>query len=278
VHPLERSNARSLVTAVCDLPARAARVLDRALTSDPDRRPLPLELMASLDAIPPEEWPSNRLRRTTQEPEVEMPVVEMPVVEEPVVEEPVVGGPVVETVVVEPEPPAPRAVVRIVPPRTKRSLVRRIVGPFVILLGLATVLAGGAGGAWLLFTPGPSESDEAAAPPQVRRVSISVTPPQAQCPRASLHFAATIVTDGAAGDVEVRWRLPDGSTAETESFSLDAGQTVFRAALDLTLTGADQLRGNVVAVVSPAGAQGSVPIRYLCPSAKKDRKDQARSL
>jgi len=284
VHPLDRSNTRSLVTAVPDLPARAVRVLDRALTADPDRRPLPLELMASLDAIPPEEWPSNRLRRTTSEPIAEEPFAIEPVAIEPVAEEPiaepVAEEPVaVQPVVVEPERPAPaQIVVRIVPPPTTRSLVRRIIGPFVILLGLATVLAGGGGGAWLLFTPGASADGEAAAPPQVRRVSISVTPPQAQCPRASLHFVATIVTDGAAGDIEVRWRLPDGSTADTQSYSLDARQTIFRAALDLTLTGADQLRGNVVAVVSPAGATGSVPIRYLCPSAQKQHKGKSRAL
>jgi hypothetical protein len=164
--------------------------------------------------------------------------------------------------------------------RPKRSLFRRILGPFIILVGLLTVTAGGGAGAWLLFTPATSVGDPGtAAPPHVRRVSITVTPPQAQCPRASMHVSATIIADGGPGQVELRWRLPDGSATDHDTFSVDGGRTILRAAIDLTLTGSDRLRGKVVAVVGPNGARASAPIRYLCPSAPtKKHPDRSRAM
>jgi hypothetical protein len=303
VHPVDPRHAISMATALPLLPNAAATELKRALTTDPSRRPLPVDLVATLTAIPAEEWPTSHLLRTP--PPVEEPTIATspdPVDAEPsdnerwapetpetpedaetaeapedaeTAEAPEPEPPLVTAVAPQPEPVV---VVQIVPPRRKRSLFRRILGPFVILLGLMTVFAGGAVGATMLFAPTISAGDATAAPLQVRRVSLSATPPQAFCPRASLHFAATVVTDGRAGVVEVRWRLPDGITADSERFSLHAGQTTLRAAIDVTLTGNEKLRGKVVAIVSPAGVRASVPIRYLCPDATKTRRNQSRSI
>jgi len=301
VHPVDPDHAISMATALPLLPESAATELKRALTTDPSRRPLPLDLVETLAAIPAEEWPTNHLRRSPEPPaeppeppEPPQPVESAEPVERPESERwapeaegeaeaaaqaPEAGAEAAPEAVAPSEPaPEPGIVVRIVPPRPRRSLFRRILGPFVILLGLMTVFAGGAVGAAMLFTPTLSAGDTAVAPLQVRRVSLSATPPQAFCPRASLHFAATIVTDGGAGEVEVRWRLPDGITADPESFSVDEGRNTLQAALDLTLTGTERLVGKVVAVVSPAGVRASVPIRYLCPDAPNDRRNRSRSI
>lgn len=298
----------SLAAALRQLPPAAATELKRALTTDPARRPLPVDLVESLTAVPAEEWPATHLRQAPEAPEPVQPPApseppEPPAAVEPI--EPIETMEPVETVerseserwapeaearaetpapdpapiLVAPAPaPGPGVVVRIVPPRPRRSLFRRVLGPFVILLGLVTVFTGGAVGATMLFAPSVSAGDATAAPLQVRRVSLSATPPQAFCPQASLHFAATIVTDGGAGEVEVRWRLPAGITADPESFSVDDGRNTLRAALDLTLTGTDRLVGKVIAVVSPTGVRASVPIRYLCPDSTRSRRNSSRAI
>jgi len=283
VHPLAPEGAVALASSLPMLPPAAANVLELALTNEPDRRPFPHAVMVALDAIPAEEWPTNGLHRPAPMPKRPKPLRLAPPVQ------PAVATAAVEPYVpdqpkpVEPTPIEPKRIepkpidVRIIPPPVKRSVFRRILGPFVMLLGLTAVFSGGGAGAWLLFAPSPSAGDPAAQPPHIRRVSLSVTPPQALCPYAAMHVTATIVADGGPGDLELLWRLPDGSTADTESFAVDGGRRVLRAAIDLTLTGREQLLGEVVAVVS--GARASVPIRYLCPSAvEKQKKDRARSV
>lgn len=278
VHPLAPEGAVAMASSLPMLPPAAANVLELALTVEPDRRPFPHALMVALDAIPAEEWPTNGLHRPAPMPKRPKPLRLAPPVEPPVeiavveAEAPDEPKPV-EPIAVEPKP----IQVRIIPPPVRRSVFRRVLGPFVILLGLTTVFSGGAAGAWLLFAPSPSAGDPAAQPPHVRRVSLSVTPPQALCPYAAMHVTATIVTDGGPGELELRWRLPDGSTADTESFAVDGGRRVLRAAFDLTLTGREQLLGEVIAVVG--GTRASVPIRYLCPGAvKEQKKDRARAV
>ncbi|WP_322937734.1 serine/threonine-protein kinase [Nocardioides bizhenqiangii] len=292
VHPLLPRDAVAMASSLPMLPRAAADVLELTLTIDPDRRPLPHALMVALDAIPAEDWPTNGLHRPPSQPPAPAPVATTPPLSPPERPAPARLAPPVEPASAEPppaeEPPAderpvpdrpvgPRPIeVRIVPPPVRRSLFRRILGPFVIFLGLTTVFTGGAAGAWLLFAPSPSASDPAADPPHVRRISLSVTPPQALCPYAALHVTATIVADGGPGDLELRWRLPDGSDADPQSFTVDGGRTVLRAAIDLTLTGREQLIGEVVAVVN--GARASAPIRYLCPGAVDDQRDRSRAI
>ncbi len=282
VHPLSPGNAVSLAESLPALPRPAAHVLELALTIDAQRRPLPHALMVALDAIPAEDWPTNGLHRPPPPPPVPPPAVTVATVPRPKPQAPARLAPPIELAPAEGLPVAERPVepgpveVRMVPPRVKRSLLRRVLGPFVILLGLTTVFSGGAAGAGLLFAPSPSAGDPVSAPPHVRRVALSVTPPQALCPYAALHITATIVADGGPGQLELRWRLPDGTTADTESFAVDGGRRVLRAAIDLTLTGREQLRGEVVAVVN--GARASAPIRYLCPGADTKQKDRSPAI
>ncbi|RHW28261.1 hypothetical protein D0Z08_04575 [Nocardioides immobilis] len=256
VHPLAPPDAVAMTSSLPVLPRSAATVLELALTLDGGRRPLPHAVMAALDAIPPEEWPTNHLRRPPRPlaPPIAVPSLRVQTIPRPKPEPPEQQE--------QPEPPVPATVVE----TPSRSLFRRVLGPLVITLGLLTVAAGGGAGAWLLFTPDASADDPAAAPPlQVRRVALSVTPPQAHCPRAALRLTATVVADGGPGRLELEWRLPDGSTADPHSFLVDGGRTRLRAALDVTLTGTNQLRGKVVAVVvGHDGARATAPIRYLC--------------
>lgn len=281
VHPLTPGNAVALADSLPALPRSAAHVLELALTIDAGRRPLPHALMVALDAIPAEDWPTNGLHRPPPPP-VLPPAVTATTVPRPKPAEPARLAPPMDLAPSEESPAAERSVeprpveVRVVPPPVKRSLLRRVLGPFVILIGLTTVFSGGAAGAWLLFAPSPSAGDPAAAPPHVRRVALSVTPPRALCPYAALHITATIVADGGPGQLELRWRLPDGSTANTESFAVDGGRRVLRAAVDLTLTGRERLLGDVVAVVN--GARASAPIRYLCPGADAKQKDRSPAI
>lgn len=275
VHPLNPRDAGSMATSLPMLPPAAAAELAWALTAEPDRCPLPRELEAALDAVPPEDWTTNGLRRTPA-PAPLAPPLDPPTLDPPA---PVDMAP--EPVFLEPDPsppPEPSVVVRIARPRRRRSLFRRILGPFVIVLGLLTVLGGGGAGAWLLFAPA-SAGDPVVVPLEVRRVAVSITPPQALCPRAAMHLAATIVTDGGGGELEVTWRLPDGTTAETQSLVAGEGRRTLRAAFDLVVTGKQKLVGDVVAIISPTGARASAPIRYLCPGAPKEaRREQTRSI
>jgi hypothetical protein len=281
VHPLAPEGAVAMANSLPTLPPAAANVLELALTIEPERRPFPHALMVALDVIPPEEWPTNGLRRHPP-PQKLPPLRLVPLVEAPVDPE-VVEPAVIEPAVIEPAVTAPAVVapkpieVRIIRPPVRRSVFRRVLGPFVILLGLTTVFSGGAAGAWLLFSPSPSAGDPVEKPPHVRRVSLSVTPPQALCPYAALHVTATIIADGGPGEIDLRWRLPDGSTANAQSFAVDGGRRVLRAAIDLTLSGHQQLLGEVVAVVG--GTRASAPIRYLCAGAvDKQRTERERSV
>ncbi|KAA1428460.1 hypothetical protein [Nocardioides antri] len=281
-HPHDVQTAIARAPSLPTLPRAAALALKRALTATPARRPRPLELVATLDTIPAEDWPTNRLRRAAVVPlPAEPPVARRP--EAPDAERwaPREGGAPVEAeaepeveVGVETEPVALRpptatspVVVRIVPAQPRKRRLRRFFEMFVIILGLATVLAGGGVGAWLLFAPPTaSAGDDASGRLEVQGIALTVTPPQVHCPRASLHLTAAISIEGGAGELELQWRLPNGSIAETDRFSVDDGEETVHAALDLTLRGKEQVIDEVVAVVSPGDAQATIPLRYLCPT------------
>ncbi len=275
-----QEDCHAFVTLAAELltgaPEAAATVLEDALKVDISRRPVPRALMDALDEIPAEDWPTNNLQRPRADA---APVIRLG------------SWPASMPATFSTLPDAPAAAaaspVRFIPdgveerqrqqpPHRDRSLLRRLMEPLVVLVGLATVAAGGAGGAFLLLSPSSSAGDPGATRPQVRRVALSITPPQAQCPRAAMHVAATIVISGGAGEVVVRWRLPDGSLADTQSFSVYDGQRSVRAAFDMTFAGTDPVLGNVVAIVSPGGMRASAPIRYVCPSSNRKGFEQSR--
>lgn len=265
-----------------DPPAAAAAVIDDALKGDIGRRPEPRALLAELTRIPAAAWATETPAPTRKPADRPAPVIRLgswppwlpatgPV---PVIRlgswpdsMPATYPPPLETLPFIPEGVEERQ--RAHRPRRQRSLPRRVMEPFVVLVGMATVVAGAAGGAFLLLSPSSSAGDPGVGPPQVRRVFVSVTPPRAQCPRASMHVATTILLDGGEGKLQVRWRLPDGSLAETQSVSVRAGDSTVRAAMDLTFAGSDNIVGDIVAVVGQDGVRASAPVRYVCPDRKR---------
>lgn len=257
-----------------DPPEAAAAVLQDVLKGDIGRRPVPRALVAALEEIPAEDWPSTNVQRAKVVPVIRLGSwpASMPAT---------FSAPAPAPATVDP-PPLVRFIPdgveerqRQQPPHRDRSMVRRFMEPFVVLVGFATVAAGAAGGAFLLLSPSSSAGDSGATRPEVRRVALSITPPQAQCPQAAMHVAATIAIAGGEGDLVVRWRLPDGSTAESQTLKIDDGQESARAAIDMSFAGTDPVLGNVVAIVSPGGMRASAPIRYLCPSSDREESSDA---
>ncbi|MEZ0577979.1 hypothetical protein [Nocardioides sp. MH1] len=273
IHPLDPTDVAAMVATLGELPPAAAGVLAHALTAAPAQRPLPLELVGALEDIPADQWPSNQLRPVERAlPPVEAaPPPPVEAAPPPPVES---APPPVESAPPPPEgAPGLSATTERVHPQ--RPLWRRIVSAITIVLGLLTVVGGGGAGAWMLFTPAPTAGD-AAPPVQVQRVALSITPPQVTCPRAALHLAATILTDGGEGPLQVRWRLPDGTLAQTQSLMAESGERVVRTSFDLDLTGRRRIVGNVRAVVSPAGVVATAPLRYLCEGAFKPARHSPR--
>ena len=149
--------------------------------------------------------------------------------------------------------------------------------PFVVLLGLATVAAGGAGGALLLLSPSSSAGDSgAAAAAGTPGLAVDHPAPGAVPTRGDARRRDDRDLDGGEGELVVRWRLPDGSLADTQSLRSTTDRRSMRAAIDLTFTGTDPVLGDVVAIVSPAGMRASAPIRYLCPSSSRKGADRSR--
>lgn len=272
IHPLDPSDATAMTACLGMLPRRAATVLRRALTAAPARRPLPLDLVDLLEGVPAERWASNQLRPVLATPPPPPPPSPPPASPEAAVATPEVQplAPPDEVVAVPvappPAPPVPEVAVPIAPPLRRKSLGRRIFERGVVLVGLLTVAGAGGAGAWLLFTPASTAGDPV-PPPQVRRVSLTITPPQVTCPHATLHFATRIETDGGTGPLEVRLRLPDGTIADTETVMADPDQTVLSTSYDLTLSGRRHVLGPVTAIVSPGGARDVARMRYACGNA-----------
>ena len=256
---------------LADPPEAAAAVLADALRGDLSRRPAPHTLLESLAEVPAEAWTSTLRPLVAVEPErseLERPAVIR------------LGSWPASMPATFAAPPEPAVALPFIPdgveerqrqraPRRDRTLVRRVMEPFVVLAGFVLVAAGAGGGAFLLLSPSSSAGDPGATTPQVRRASVSVTPPHAQCPQASMHVAISIVVDGGEGDLQVRWRLPDGRVAHSQTVSVDDGDDTLRAAFDLTFAGNDSVVGDVVAIISPVDVRASAPIRYVCPSERR---------
>ncbi|PWN02048.1 hypothetical protein DJ010_16095 [Nocardioides silvaticus] len=261
-----------------DPPGAAAAVLADALEGDLSRRPAPHALLESLAEVPTESWTS------TLRPLVEVERLDPEPLEPEPLERPEVirlgswPASMPATFAAPPEPAVPLRFIpdgveerqRQRPPTRDRTLVRKVMEPFVVLAGFVLVAAGAGGGAFLLLSPSSSAGDPGATTPQVRRAAVSVTPPHAQCPHASMHVAITIVVDGGEGDLQVRWRLPDGRVAHSQTVSVDDGDDTLRAAFDLTFAGNDSVVGDVVAIISPVGVRASAPIRYVCPTERRN--------
>lgn len=263
VRPIDGPDAISMITAHWTQPPRpvtdampgfppvAAPVLMAALAKEPAGRPLPHDLMTVLEAVPDEAWPTND-RSSVEVPEA--PPVDaydgalLPLPPSP---------PVAPVTVVAPSGAAV--------PQPTRRLAHRPVRRYRVLAVAAAVLVALAGGAtvWWQRDEGPDPTGRA-APLEVSSVAVSADPPDARCPRARVHLAARIATNGAPGTVTVAWSLPDGSRGPQQSFALTEGERQVVAEVAAVLTGTREIDGDASVVVQPSGLRGATPVRYRC--------------
>ncbi|HYG94697.1 MAG TPA: hypothetical protein VD859_14025 [Nocardioides sp.] len=270
--PIDRQDADCLMERA-GLPADARAAVLRGLAAHPQRRPFPHTLVAALARVPDEAWPGGRREPSAVEPvAVEALVTEpapelAPVAAEPAPEAPPEPEAAQEAEVVDPAPSAgadPEAAVVVRPPgRPRRSLLRRL-GPYVVTLGVALVLAGVAGGAWLLRLD--AQAGDGPGPVRAQEVALRITPPHTTCPLARVHLSATIVTNGRPGTLTVRWSLPGGTRVPVRTVSVPEGQRTATVTMDVSVTGDQRLRGPAVAVVRPGGARASTPFVFACAS------------
>lgn len=233
-------------TALPGFPASAEAVLMRALAKEPAGRPLPHDLVAALEAVPPGAWPS------AGRAPVGVPAVD-----------PTTGG--APATVVAPAPPllptaAPHPS-RVAAPSlpARRGSMRALAAVLVVLVVL---VAAGVGAWWV------TSDDEPADPPgpalAVTAVTLTADPAAVECPRGEVSLVARITTNGAAGSLSVAWTLPDGTFGPSQSFAVTAGQETVEARLETTLTGAEPVVGDAAAEISPPGLRATARVAYRC--------------
>jgi eukaryotic-like serine/threonine-protein kinase len=289
--PINAPDAISLITAhwtqpptpvtsvMPDFPPGPAELLMRALAKHPAGRPLPHELMAALDAVPPGYWSTNA------RPDVQVPGT--PPVDDAY--EAVAGavtggiddlgahtgaapttvaladGPVASsapaTIAVPPSLPS-----RTIPVETRIPPVpdgrRRGWWLGAGILAALAIVVGIAG--WRLLgqdeEPAPS-----AEPIEVLTVTAAADPTAARCPRAKVVVVASIGTNGRAGSVAVSWTLVDGTSGPRQVFSVGEGQREVNARLEIALSGSRPMSGQVGVMVEPTGLGTTAPVTYRCP-------------
>ena len=292
VRPINAPDAISLITAhwtqpptpvtsvMPDFPAGPAELLMRALAKQPAGRPLPHELMAALDAVPPGFWSTNA------RPDVQVP--DTPPIDDAY--EDVAGvvtfgadelgsrvaGSAPATVALLDGPAASSApvTVTVLPSAPSRTVHVDTRTPPVrdgrgrgwwlgigILAALA-IVAGLAG--WRLLGQD-EEPSPSAEPIQVLTVTAVADPRSARCPRANVVVVASIGTNGRAGSVAVSWTLVDGTSGPRQVFSLSEGQREVDARLEITLSGSRSMSGQVGVMVEPTGLSTTAPVAYRCP-------------
>lgn len=283
---------RPVTEAMPGFPASVAPVLMRALAKAPAGRPLPHELMAALDAVPADEWPTN------ERPAV--PVPDAPPLEqdyEQVAATPTAGLPAETTVAAdvpdvfavtgaaEAVPPAPvrpvapvtvaatetpdRAAVapRVAAARPARAGGRRRNRTIATVAAVLVLVAGAFTAVWLLGDDDPEPQPPATPELAVTSIALTADPPAARCPRTRVELVATIGTNGGEGSLSVAWTLPDGSVGPEQSFAVVEGQREVKATLLTTFSGSKPMDGDAVAVVRPSGLRAATPVSYRCPSA-----------
>lgn len=279
---------RPVTDALPGFPLAVAPVLMNALAKKPAGRPLPHELMAALEAVPADEWPTN------DRPLV--PVPDAPPLEQVyedatgslplgVGESPEAAPPssvakrlAEPTVVAGPTPPhsAPPTVPTVAaasavsatsgaptaPARARRpGRVRRIAAGCVAV----ALILGGFVAVWFLQKDAP-EPRPVTRELAVATIVLTADPATARCPRATVELVATIETNGGAGSVSVAWTLPDGSQGPAQTLAVADGQREVIASLAVKLTGRNPVNGDAGAVVTPSGLSVTTPVTYRCPA------------
>jgi hypothetical protein len=220
-------------------PAEASTALLAGLAKEPAARLLPWELVDRLAAVPQQAWPAvpqaAPVRRTVAPSEPTVRGVAPPATSAP--------SPV--------EVPATRRPTR----RIGRTAVLAVAGAAVAVTAVVLATSGG-------------DSDPAAAELHATSVAVSVSPAggDGRCPEAVYTFTADVQTNGAAGEVTLRWTRPDGRRTDPVHVPVSAGQESATAELSFQVTGERPLSGRATAhVLAPDRVNArSAPITYSC--------------
>jgi hypothetical protein len=222
-------------------PAAASTALLAGLAKEPAARLLPWELVDRLAAVPQTAWPA--VAQATPTPRKVAP-----------------SAPTVRGVT----PPGSSVPPPVEPPATRRR-PRRIGRP-AVLAGAGAAVA--AVVAVVLVTSGGGDADPPTADLHATSVAVSVSPAggEGRCPEAVYTFTAEVQTNGAAGEVTLRWTRPDGRRTDPVQVPVNAGQTSATAELSFQVTGERPLSGRATArVLAPDRlAAKSAPISYTC--------------
>lgn len=272
VRPIVAPDAVSLITAhwtqpprpVTDalpgFPADAGAVLMRALAKSPAGRPAPLEVMEALLAVPPGAWPTDDL------PDVPVPAA------------PYDGQPAARSGPVGPKTVAVAAPVTVLAPLpVSGSLAPVAVGsgrrrPSAVAVAVVATVAVTALTSAVVWRsqapddrPGGDRGPQTSGALAVTGVDLTGAPAVSRCPRGLVELVATVVTDGAPGEVVVAWTLPDGSSGPTQTFAVGDGQRRVVAELSATFTGDNPVEGRARVVVEPGSRRDELSVSYVCP-------------
>ena len=224
-------------TMLPGLPAKGAAALLAGLAKDPARRLLPTDLVGRLEEIPSAAWPEVQ---RAQAP-------------------PVAAHRTAPTVVVPAQPAlgeAPSSGISTAPavPRRRRR-ARLAVG-----VGLAVVVVAGLV-AW-------STRDDAPTVLEVVSVQLGTDPDPAVaiCPNGTIELLATVATNGAAGELTLRWTGPGGDMLSEQAVTARAGQRDLETRLRLSLSGRQPLSGPATVMVVGSDLSDSSPVDYRCPA------------
>ena len=212
------------------VPPAAAAALLAGLAKDPFQRLPAVELAARLRTVPASDWPAA---------ESDLPRAPANVT--------LLGA----------LPPRQSTSVTSPPGRGRGRTSRRTV--LTALLAFVAVVGGAAGGLVLGARDDPIL--------RVEDVQVRADRRTGNCPSAEYRFVATVRTDGAGGDLTMRWARPDGQRTEITTVAVPQGRREVEAELRFSVSGRSPLTGTAqLQVLTPQPATSPmVRIDYACP-------------
>jgi serine/threonine-protein kinase len=231
----------SAADVVPGFPPAAAEALADGLAKDPDRRPLPRELVDRLLAVPAAHWPATLGGGGGGRAPAPPTTVGA-------VDPPPTGTPAPPTV-----QQAPRSVPQLpVAPRRRR---RR--WPIAVAAAVAVVALGLAAWRWW-----PESTPDALA---VEGIVLTLDPANGQggCPTADYRVAAEVSTNGGPGTLAFSWELPDGRSTSPDSVAVAAGQQRAQLSLDFQLAGPPVEGPPVLVVSAPQQSRTEGPVVHF---------------
>ncbi len=258
---------------VAGFPPAADAILLGGLSKEPARRPLPVELMAALAAVPAVSWPRIDLatsggRCVTRQPAGAHAAADpMPpragVAPDTAVLRP---GRASETILVRsvaPPPPDDGHLPWVQPPLFRPGRTRRRGGRWrtPLLAGVVVALLSTAVGVSLVQR---SDAGDLA----VLGATVSVAPPggAGRCPGATFVFTGAIRTNGRPGALRLRWTQPDGTLSQVSTLPVPSDRFETRAVLRFSVAGSAVLRGAArLHILEPTRLEPpAVAVRYGC--------------